>query len=87
MTQLFSDRMTLIRNVIQNLKAAASCLHFPEILAEDIDYTENYIKFTNDGDQWNANGGCWSYLGQQGGEQVLSKNILEYLAKYFIEIF
>ena len=79
--------MTLIRNVIQNLETVASCLHFQEIVEEDIDYTENYIKFTNDGDDWNAKSGCWSYVGQQGGEQVLSDNILENLAKYFIEIF
>ena len=79
--------MVLIRDVFEDLKKVASCLYFQEIERHEKDYTDNFITFTNNGDQWNAKGGCWSYLGQQGGEQVLSENILEYLAKYFIEIF
>ena len=79
--------MDLIRDVIEDLGTVASCLNFQEIQEYEKYDKDNYITFTNDGDQWNANGGCWSYLGQQGGEQVLSENILEYLAKYFIEIF
>ena len=78
--------MDLIRDVFEDLGTFASCLNFREIGKAEKDLEENFIKFTNDGDQWNGNGGCWSYLGQQGGEQVLSENILEYLAKYFIEI-
>ena len=45
---------------------AASCLRFEEI--SDTSTTSSYIKFTNDGDQYNAGDGCWSYVGEQGGE-------------------
>ena len=47
---------------------AASCLQFEEI--SDTSNTSSFIKFTNDGDQHNAGTGCWSYVGEQGGEQV-----------------
>ena len=53
---------------------AASCLQFQEIT--DTSSTRNYIKFTNDGDQHNAGDGCWSYVGEQGGEQVNNIYIL-----------
>ena len=46
----------------------ASCLIFQEI--NDTSNTSSFIKFTNDGDQHYAWDGCWSYVGEQGGEQV-----------------
>ena len=74
--------------MIEDLQTVANCLKFEEIEEEYEKFDKaNFITFTNDGDESNSKSGCWSYLGQQGGEQVLSENILEYLAKYFIEIF
>ena len=82
--------MNLIRNVTQDLETVASCLEFQEIPPERIDNIDSdeeykdHIKFTNIGDQWNTEPGCWSYLGHQGGEQVKTpENIFECLAKYF----
>ena len=46
----------------------ASCLQFQEI--SDTSNTSSFIKFTNDGDQYIAGHGCWSYVGEKGGEQV-----------------
>jgi len=60
----------LIRKVTRNLMKTANCLKFEEIT--DTSSTSSFIKFTNDGDQHYDGNGCWSYVGEQGGEQVIN---------------
>ena len=58
--------------MINELQTVATCLHFEEISEDDINNYKNqeHIKFTNLGDQFRTDDGCWSYVGKQGGEQV-----------------
>ena len=76
--------MDLIRKSLRALETAASCLDFQEI--SDPSNTTNYIKFTSDGDQDLPGIGCWSYVGEQGGEQVtVSFNIMNITQKIFLQ--
>jgi len=59
-----------VEGVTKALMKVSNCLYFREI--EDISSTRNYINFTNRGDERNTEGGCWSYIGMQGGGQVIN---------------
>ena len=65
----------MIRDVIQELRTAATCITFKEIPDKDTksykDDNQDHIKFTTRGDKSQLSDGCWSYVGKRGGEQVI----------------
>ena len=64
--------------MIENLQTVANCIEFEEISGPL--KSGNWIKYTNQGDDKNDGGGCWSYVGEQDmGEQVEKKYFKLYL--------
>jgi len=63
-------RRLLVERVTKDLMRVSNCLYFREIT--DTSSTRNYINFTTRGDERNTKDGCWSYIGMQGGGQVIN---------------
>ena len=60
--------ISLIKSVIRELGSIASCLTFTEM--SDPETVPRYLRLTLANNTTGV--GCWSYLGQQGGEQLIN---------------
>lgn len=60
-----------IKEVIQDIQDSANCIIFEDISDRE-NKTGDRIRFTAHGDNSNPGNGCWSYVGKQGGEQVVN---------------
>jgi len=61
----------LIHEVIEGIHEAATCITFEDISEKD-EKTGDHIRITAHGDSKYSGTGCWSYVGKQGGEQVIN---------------
>ena len=66
------ETKTLIKEVMEDIKGAASCITFIEHSSDTHRYVHSWIRFTVHGDVNHTQAGCWSFIGKQGGEQVIN---------------
>lgn len=64
------DYRDLIKTVIEDIEDAAKCISFKDLAGKE--KIGDHIRIRAHGDSKNSGSGCWSYLGKQGGEQVLN---------------